>query len=166
MDIKIQLDDAEVQRGLNRLVTAGSDLSPAMRVIATQLADRAEASFQTEAAPGGAPWPKLKPSTVRDRTRLDHAGNKMLQRSGALVRSILADWGPATAVAGTNVPYARTHQFGAKKGQFGTGSYKTRDGSFPIPWGDIPARPFLGVSPGDAEKIKQTLLEFIAERWR
>ena len=66
--------------------------------------------------PGGAPWPKLKASTVRDRTRLDHAGNKMLQRSGALVRSILAGWGPVTAVAGTNVPYARTHQFGAKKG--------------------------------------------------
>jgi phage gpG-like protein len=45
--------------------------------------------------------------------------------------------------------YAATQQYGARRGEFGTGSYKTRKGTFPMPWGDIPARPFLGFSDDD-----------------
>ena len=55
---------------------------------------------------------------------------RRLQRSGALVRSILADWSPTESVAGTNLIYAATHQFGD-------------------PDRDIPARPYLGASGED-----------------
>ena len=48
-------------------------------------------------------------------------------------------------IAGTNKVYAATHQFGAERGEFGA----DRRGR-PIPWGDIPARPFLGV--GDEQR--------------
>jgi len=47
-------------------------------------------------------------------------------------------------------------QFGAKKGQFG----KTRRGA-PIPWGNIPARPFLGVSVSDRSDILAILAEHL-----
>ena len=115
MDIQIEFNDAEVQRGLKRLVTAGSDLSPAMRVIATHLADRAEDVFAQQASPDGQTWPPLKPVTVKERERKGYTPIKPLQRSGALVRSILADWDDHTAVAGTNLIYAATHQFGAEE---------------------------------------------------
>jgi phage gpG-like protein len=49
--------------------------------------------------------------------------------------------------------YAAAQQFGMKKGYAGRNS-KGR----PIPWGDIPARPFLGISDYD----KATILDFIA----
>ena len=48
--------------------------------------------------------------------------------------------------------YAGTHQFGAQRGAYGTNTKGA-----PIPWGDIPARPFLGVSDAD----KKTILEII-----
>ena len=52
----------------------------------------------------------------------------------------------------TNLDGATTHQFGAKQGTFGR---TTRGG--PIPWGNIPARPFLGPS----DDLNQDILEAI-----
>ena len=42
---------------------------------------------------------------------------------------------------GSPLKYASTFQFGAKKGQYGKRT----------PWGDIPAREFLGLSDDDQE---------------
>jgi phage gpG-like protein len=53
---------------------------------------------------------------------------------------------------GTNVIYAPTHQFGARQGQYGRYATRRRT-SIPIPWGDVPARPFLGVSAEDERVI-------------
>ncbi|MGB0955835.1 MAG: phage virion morphogenesis protein [Panacagrimonas sp.] len=50
-------------------------------------------------------------------------------------------------------------QFGARKGAFGT----TRRGA-PIPWGDIPARPFLGISDEDRTEIELLLFEFLEDQ--
>lgn len=65
----------------------------------------------------------------------------MLQVSGRLASSIAPSYGPSFAAAGTNVVYATTQQLGARRGAFGT----TSRGA-PIPWGDIPARHFVGLS--------------------
>jgi len=51
--------------------------------------------------------------------------------------------------------YAAVHQFGAAQGAFGN----TSRGS-PIPWGDIPARPYLGLSDDDRQEIET----FVADR--
>ena len=56
---------------------------------------------------------------------------------------MLADWDPSTAVAGTNVVYAATHQFGdARRG--------------------TPARPFFGVSRDTRGTIVQTVIDHLA----
>ena len=93
MTIDIKLDDREVRRALRRIAGALADPSPAMRAIATHLADRAEDAFETQASTdsGGMPWPALKPATERARKGSGHVPITILQRSGALVRSILAD---------------------------------------------------------------------------
>ena len=51
--IDIELDDREVRRALRRIAGALADPWPAMRAIATHLADRAEDAFETQASPGG-----------------------------------------------------------------------------------------------------------------
>ena len=140
--IDIELDDREVRRALRRIAGALADPSPAMRAIATRLADRAEDAFETQASPGGMPWPALKPATERARNKSGHVPITILQRSGALVRSILADWSPTEAVAGTNLVYAATHQFGD-------------------PERNIPARPFLGASGEDNRFIVDTLIRHL-----
>lgn len=128
MDVEIKYDDRELQRAINRLIDAGADMSSAMREIAGHLADSVADSFDREQAPDGTPWKPLKPKTKRERRRRRYAAGPILERSGDLARSILADHDETSAVAGTNLIYAATHHFGDED----------RRG--------IPARPFLGVT--------------------
>ena len=63
--IGIEYDDSAVRRILDRLMRAGSDLSPAMREIAGRLEDAAAESFEQESAPDGTPWAPLENRTAR-----------------------------------------------------------------------------------------------------
>ncbi|MBY0349775.1 phage virion morphogenesis protein [Tabrizicola sp.] len=64
--------------------------------------------------------------------------------------------GPDSLQWGSPMIYATTQQFGAAQGAFGR---TARNG--PIPWGTIPARPFLGLSPEDETNILDTLSEWL-----
>ena len=61
-------------------------------------------------------------------------------------------------MAGSNLVYAPTHQFGAEKGDFGSTSKKR-----PIPFGDIPARPFLGISEATTEEILDAIRDHLID---
>jgi phage gpG-like protein len=58
-----------------------------------------------------------------------------------------------------DVPYARVQQEGAAKGKFG--SFKMKGVDRPTPWGDIPARPFLGVNKKTNEKVLKILGDYL-----
>lgn len=92
----------------------------------------------------------------------------------------------ATSVTiGNSAIYAAVQQFGAKMGEFGRYSqvkrwrdygekdfrrYAGTKKGFPIPWGNIPARPFLPVTqngelyPAERAAILDTLSDFLAGR--
>lgn len=78
---------------------------------------------------------------------------------------------------GSPMVYAAVQQFGAKMGEFGRysqvsrwrkyekGDFRKHAGTvkgFPIPWGDIPARPFLGLSEADDEQVLAIVGEYLA----
>ena len=140
-NIDIEYDDREVVAALRRLAASAADLTPAMRAIAAALEDSAAEAFESESSPAGAPWADLSDVTTAARERRGKWPGDILQVTGNLADSIDSQYDDTQAVVGTNVVYAATQQFGAAKGAFGT----TSRGA-PIPWGDIPARPFLGVS--------------------
>lgn len=169
MRINIELDDRNVKAALNRLIRAGQDMSPAMLAVAEHLKDAAHESFDRQRAPDGTPWAKLKASTRRQR-RLGGFGEAgpILQRRGDLLRSIVSDHGRDFAEAGTNLVYAAVQHFGAEKGEFGGVRTSLPGRSFfqPIPWGDIPARPFLGVSGDDESRIGEIILDHAVRAWR
>jgi len=149
--IEIDVNLSEVEPLLSRIIALGGDMTPVSRALAGVLADIPERAFMSQADPKtGEPWAALSPVTVNRRG----SSSPILQVSGILASSIQAESGPDFARVTTNTPYAPTHQFGAKKGQFG----RTRRGG-PIPWGDIPARPFFGVGPADEAEIEQTARE-------
>jgi len=50
---------------------------------------------------------------------------------------------------GSTMEYAAMQQFGGRKSEF------------PHLWGDIPARPFLGLSAGDVADIEQTVSDYL-----
>jgi phage virion morphogenesis protein len=156
-EFDIQLDDAQAQALLSEIIQRGSDLSPVMRPISEDLRDGMEQAFEEERDPAtGEPWADLSPLTIKAREKTGNWPGKILQRSGQLAASLSASHGSDFAAAGTNLAYATTHQDGAKKGAFGTMS----NGS-PIPWADIPARPFAGVSEETMETIVERLQRFL-----
>jgi phage virion morphogenesis protein len=100
---------------------------------------------------------------------------KILRQSGALQDTIRYQLtGDGTGLElGTNRIYGAVMQFGAQMGEFGRytqvwryrtyaeGDFRKYAGTkqgFPIPWGHIPPRPYLGVSSAD----RQTILDILA----
>ena len=145
-------------RGLDRLAAAGRDLTPAMRDIGEHLLRTTRDRFDTQEAADGTPWAPLS-ETTKQRKRRNR--DKILTRDGFLRGNLAYRAGADYVEVGSPSLYAGTHQFGAKKGAFGS----TAKGA-PVPWGDIPARPFLGLSSDDQSEIVQLITEHFAEQIR
>lgn len=157
-DISIEFNDQQVQRALDELINRAEDPSPAMRAIAGVLEDASEEAFRSESDPAtGIAWAPLSEATTLA-LRPERQGGSILQDRGLLAASIVSDYGRDYAEVGSNRVYAPTHQFGAEQGEFGT----TKRGG-PIPWGDIPARPFLGIGPEDEQEILDIATRHLAD---
>ena len=86
-----------------------------------------------------------------------------LNQSGEMRGQIAFDAGADYVEVGSNAIQAAVMQFGAAQGEFGASIGKDklgRDHFHTIPWGDIPARPFIGLSDED-----QTNIVAEVEKW-
>lgn len=178
--IEIKVDDREVLIALQRLSQAVDDMTPAMRAIAGVMADATERAFANQADPAtGAQWADLSDTTKKRRAQHGYWPGSILQVIGNLARNMEQDYGRDYAAFGTNTEYAGTHQFGAKMGEFGRYSQIARYRSFtdfrrlagtkkgfPIPWNDIPARPFLGLGESDKEESLNIISQHINRSMR
>lgn len=157
--ITIELNADALQEGLARLTGLMSDLSPVMQDLGELLMLSTKERFPQGVAPDGTPWaPKAAATIERYLSRGDRADSRPLfGPSGALSQQIFYEAGPDHVEIGSNRIYAAVMQFGAAKGAFGSTS---RGG--PIPWGNIPARPFLGISDEDEANLYATVEEWLA----
>jgi phage virion morphogenesis protein len=106
---------------------------------------------------------------------------------GGLMGSISVSTEKDSVIVGTNKEYAAVHQFGAKKGSFGEFAVRVesherkisqafgkplKGGTIAVrvkahtrnqklPWGDIPARPFMMIQDEDWTEIQAALAEHI-----
>lgn len=159
---------------LERLARHARDPKPAMRDIGQHLAVTTKQRFVTSTAPDGSRWApnrqvvlarhlaKTKGNykekgglTKRGATRMA-AKRPLVGETTQLATKIYYRAGKMFVRVGSPMEYAATQQFGAKKGSFG----RNRRGA-PIPWGDIPARPFLGLSGGDWSVIRSIMHDFL-----
>ena len=159
MNATFTVNDSGIQSLLSRLSHSMSDMQPAMNDIGMALLMRIEEGFQQGVSPWGQKWAPLSQATILQRLGSNKAnfskktgkisakgktaamaGFQILVSSGILRNSITHQSDAHSATVGTNVKYAATQQFGAWKGAFG----RTRHGA-PIPWGNIPARPFFPI---------------------
>jgi len=151
--ITITLDDAELRRRLGALLDRLDDPSDALAEIGEVLVESTKQRFGTQRGPDGRAWaPNTETTLARKRNP------NILTESGLLgdtIRWQFADGGRAVLI-GSDRKYAAVQQLGQKKGASGT----TRRGS-PIPWGDIPPRPFLGVSDDDEARILDILRDYV-----
>lgn len=124
--IEIEINNAQqIASTLDKLANAAQDRAPLMRSIAGTMESAVLQNFDV----GGRPkWLGLK---YRQGTPLVDTEN--------LMNSITSYYDNNIAEVGTNEPYAAIHQFGGKAGR----GRKV----------DIPARPFLVLTPQDEDDI-------------
>ena len=158
MKIDIAIDDTQVNNAIARLIQAGTDLTPTLRDIGEHLLNTTRQRFADEQSPDGTAWEPLSETTKARKTRNK---DKVLTEDGRLAGTLGYQVMRDELLVGSPRIYASTLQFGAKKGEFGQTSRGT-----PIPWGDIPARPFLGISDDDRVEIRNILQRTIENLWR
>ncbi|BBL70336.1 phage virion morphogenesis protein [Methylogaea oryzae] len=172
--ISIEIDNRQVQEALRELERRATNMAPALKQIGEALADSTKRRFETTTAPDGTPWEANRPTTLARKK-----GTRPLTgETGNLMDTI--DWqliGDDAVEIGSPMEYAATQQFGAKMGEFGRysqigrvrkhglgtfqGSAGTQKG-FPIPWGNIPARPFLGISDADEREVLEIVQTYLS----
>ena len=143
--IEMELTGDDIVRVLQQLHDSGQDLTPALKDIGEELINSTKQRFADEKAPDGSSWVKLSDVTI------DNKGhdNKLAGESGQLAKQFHAEASSHELVVANLQPYAAMQHFGGKKSDF------------PHLWGDIPARPFMGVSSGDREEIFKILSDFL-----
>ena len=175
----IELTDRSGLDYLHALVSRAQDMRPVLMEIGEDMAETTKQRFSSASAPDGTAW---APNSALTLAR--YSSNFARKKDGSLTKGSaakLAGKKPGTGetrmlaatinyqVQGTDsvgigspMVYAGTFNYGAQSGEFGFGMYSSRVGNFPIPWGNIPARPFLGASEADKTNIVQLVQDYLA----
>lgn len=170
IDVKIDAD--RLQQALLNLSNAAKNPRPVLKAIGEKMVSSTKRRFETSTGPDGQPWKANSPVTIgrfvhskkgtktKDGKFLTKLGEKRwdhkkpLVAGGTLMQQIesrlLSD---NEVVIGSSMEYAAMQQNGGKKSDF------------PQLWGDVPARPFLGVSSDDEEQSLDMLRAFFESKF-
>lgn len=140
-----------VDAALLERINAARDPAPALRQVGEYLDLSHRQRWDRGQAPDGSLWAKLRPVTLARKQAKGRPLGILVQTTD--LRDTLR-WAlqGRELVFGTGRPYGAAMQFGAARGAFG----KTKFGA-PIPWGDIPPRPWLGLSDADVAEARDIL---------
>jgi phage virion morphogenesis protein len=147
VEIRFEIVDNGLAEGLRRALAAATDFTPAMAAIAGLMEAETRQRFEKERGPDEVPW-------LPSRRALEEGG-RTLTDSGALLSSIASASTATEATVGTNLIYAAIHQKG--------GTIRPKAGrALATPFGPrgavrMPARPFLGFSLFEQDRIEEIL---------
>jgi phage virion morphogenesis protein len=168
MPISVKYDDAEFRRVLEQIAEAGANPRPVLKGIGEILQQSIKQRFKDSKAPDGTPWAENTAATLQaylakfsgaytKSGQLSKRGQTIAAKKKPLIgetkslstqiyKNII---GEAELAVGSPLEYAAMQQYGGKKADF------------PHLWGDIPARPFLGLSAEDREDVLDELTAFL-----
>lgn len=171
-NLRIHVEDATAISALRQIQARGHNLTPLLMQIGESETTLTKERFMSSTAPDGSRWKANSQTTylkllsgkhVNKSGKLNARGSNRVQSkrplilSGQLMNQI--HWqlvGHGAVDIGTNLIYGRTQQYGEGKGAFG------RDGrNHPIPWGTIPARPFVGESAQGSQAIIRLAINYL-----
>ena len=172
--INIAFKDNGLQAYLKRVTTI--DTKPLMRAIAGDMQASSRKNFDAQGRPG---WQGLEPGTMAQRGRKGKWPGRILQVSG-LLRKLQSASDEKAAIVGTNLVYAKTHQYGARINHPGGTAYiPTKRGNIWISNKDpraarlnrtkphtitVPARPFLSLQRDEVDAIQERAAKFFLGR--
>ena len=142
--ITIKIDNENVLNALDRLSKASANPRPAKLAIGESLVESTKKRFDTSTAPDGTPWAPNSAATLKRKR-----GTKPLIGEGTLRDEIAYAENGDDLIIFSPMKYAAMQHFGGKKSEF------------PNLWGNIPARPFLGISEDDEEMIIETISDYL-----
>ena len=149
--LEVVLDDSLLGKALEEVNRRLGDMTTPFNDIAEYLHQSTDDRFSKKVAPDGSPWAPLSLVTLSRKK-----GPGILREKGTLQDTLRHQVTSTELAFGTDRPYGAAHQFGQKKGA--SGSVKGR----PIPWGDIPARPYLGLSLKDESEILFIINDYLS----
>ncbi|MCW5223512.1 phage virion morphogenesis protein [Verminephrobacter aporrectodeae subsp. tuberculatae] len=143
--IVITISTAALERALTHLEWAGRNLTTAFKDIGETLINSTRDRFEESRGPDGARWAENRPVTLARKK----GAKPLIGETRLLATEIHYDAGRTHVVVGSSKEYAAMQQFGGQKSAFGH------------LWGDIPARPFVGLSKADEEEVLDTIVRHL-----
>lgn len=151
--IKVEFDSQSVQDALQKLQRRGQSLKPLLEDIGEYLIISTRQRFHDKEAPDGTPWADNSPLTES----LKGSNDPLIGESKSLSRYFSYNASSDTLEFGSPMEYAAVQHFGARQGAFGVSNRGT-----PLPWGDIPARPILGLSSDDEREVLDIVRDYLS----
>ena len=145
--INVTVDDQAILAALRQLQNHTANLRPALKEIGETLKESTQQRFVNYTGPDGVMWEANSDATHE---RKASRSGIPLTDSGTLGDTINSKvLGNDSVMIYSPMQYAAMMQFGGTKAEF------------PHLWGDIPARPFLGVSDSDESEILSILRTYL-----
>lgn len=154
MTVTIDITTDQISTALGRVAAALTDPTPMFQDLGEYLIKSTKDRFPTGKAPDGSIWAPKSATTLeaygaRKTNRMDT--RPLFGPSKMLSQQIFYQAYPDRVAWGSPMVYAAMMQFG------GTRS------AFPHLWGNIPARPFLGLSAEDQPAILGIIADYLEE---
>jgi len=135
--VEVTVGTDDVQRALRELGERGQNLRPVLGDLGEYLLQSHATRFRRQVDPEGNPW---RPLSLNYRATKPRNRDKILTLDGHLRRSLRYQVRGSELLFGTNLVYGAVHQFGHE---------------------DVPARPYLGVSPEDTSELVLILADWL-----
>lgn len=163
------IESGEVRRLLMRMTARFQNLRPVMDEIGDIAVMGVRGNFEAQGRPR---WKPHSPVTTAKRG----VGARILTdrgMAGGLMGSIHHRAFDNKVEVSTTKEYAAMQHFGARKGQFGTIAARipahTRGGhsvrahtrQMKLPWGNVPARPFMHIVEADRQEMLRILTDYL-----
>jgi len=146
--MKIKINDSELQATFRKLIEAGTDMEPVFRDIGEYLISSTRQRFVDGVGPDGEAWAENSELTLSRKKGDKPLIGETKRLSNELAYALLGDG----LEFGSTMEYAAVQQFGADQRSFTGGK---------SPWGDIPPRPFIGLSSEDEVAVRDILIEHL-----
>ena len=163
----VSFDIKEIAAAKKMLAKAALDSGGRQRLLAgigVEMEAQTQGRFDTQRSPDGDTWKALAQKTQNYYASQGMTARSLLVGEGMLRDSLASEVGGGawSVLVGATMEYAAVHQFGATitpknaKALFVPGYGMLRKAA-------IPARPYLGVSSGDAKEIESIVAAFLSE---
>ncbi|OIO75432.1 MAG: phage virion morphogenesis protein [Zetaproteobacteria bacterium CG02_land_8_20_14_3_00_50_9] len=146
--MKIKINDSELQATFRKLIEAGTDMEPVFRDIGEYLISSTRQRFVDGVGPDGEAWAENSELTLSRKKGDKPLIGETKRLSNELAYALLGDG----LEFGSTMEYAAVQQFGADQRSFTGGK---------SPWGDIPPRPFIGLSSENEVAVRDILIEHL-----